>query len=113
MDMPRIYNRSNILVAPFNYDSFALVPLEALACETPVMISRAVGLVEAIEDHTCGALIIELGDPVALARAIRDLLKDESRRSKMGKLGREWVVGRFDWRQTAVRALEFYQEILK
>jgi len=112
IDMPRIYNRSKILVATFNYDSFALVPLEALACETPVIISRAAGLVEALEDLKCGVLVIEPSDPVALAWAIRDLLQDEPRRNKMGKLGRKWVIRRFDWRQTAIQTLEFYREVL-
>jgi glycosyltransferase involved in cell wall biosynthesis len=72
-------------------DSMPVVVKEALAMEIPVVATDEVGLSEAV-DPDCGRLIPP-DDPVALARAISELLRlPPEERVAMGRAGREWVL---------------------
>ena len=55
--------------------------LEALACGTPVVASRVGGVPEQLTEET--GVLVEPGDPDALAAAIEELLGDPARRARM------------------------------
>jgi len=50
-----------------------------------------------------GALVVEPGDPAALAAAIAELAADPARRQAMGEQARRYVVSRFDRRRLALQ----------
>ena len=58
---------------------------------------------------TAGVLV-EPGDPSALAGALGALLDDGRRRERLGSAGRRRVLDRFTWRATAVATAEVYAE---
>jgi glycosyltransferase involved in cell wall biosynthesis len=68
--------------------------LEAMACNRPVVATRAGGLPEAIDDGRTG-LLVDPGDEAALAGAIVTLLRDAERRAIMGAAGRARVIAEF------------------
>ncbi len=66
-------------------EPFGIAFVEALYAGLPVVSTRLGGAVE-IMDETCGVLV-EPGDPDALAGAIRSLLDDPARRVSLGASG--------------------------
>jgi hypothetical protein len=50
-----------------------------------------------------GALVVEPGDPTALASAIAELAGDADRRAAMGAKSRQYVTAHFDRRQLATQ----------
>lgn len=83
------------------YEGFPMVVLEAFASGTPVIASRIGSLAEIVEDGLTG-LLVEPGNGVALAAAIRWALDHRGEMKRMGKA----ALQRFDERYAAERHLE-------
>ncbi len=75
--------RADLYVHPSRADTFPSGVLEALACGTPVVASRVGGIPEQLTDET--GVLVEPGEPAALAAAIDALLDDPDRRTRMGQ----------------------------
>lgn len=69
-------------------EPFGIVPLEAMACDTPVIATGVGGSGEYLQ-HESNCLIYEPGSPVSLADAIRRLSLDEALRIRLVEGGRE------------------------
>jgi UDP-glucose:(heptosyl)LPS alpha-1,3-glucosyltransferase len=78
-----LYGAADFLLLPSRRDTCSLVVLEALAMGLPVITTRQNGASEVIEDGRQG-LLLERGNPAALASAIRIML-EESRRREMAR----------------------------
>lgn len=79
-DLAHLYSRAYALVQPSLMEGFGLPPVEAMACGTPVLSSRAGSLPEVV----AGAG--EFFDPLdigGMAEAIRSLLADPGRRDRL------------------------------
>jgi len=50
-ELKYIYDQSNVFLFPSLHEGFGLPPLEAMACDTPVVASRAGALPEVLEDY--------------------------------------------------------------
>src|SRR5207249_1408107 len=85
-----------------------LVPLEAMSCERPVVVSRSGGMVETVIDGTTG-YVVERDDPVGLAGCVAELLAEPQRARAMGRAGRAHVTARFDGLTQARRLLGRYR----
>lgn len=68
-------------------EPFGQVAVEAMACGKPVIASNVGGLSDIVVDGESGCLVPP-GDPVALRKAIDDLLADEPRRRALGAAAR-------------------------
>lgn len=94
---------ADALVFPTHYEPFGLVVLEALACGTPVIASRAAGAAELITDGIEGALLDNPLDVAELRVRIRATVAPE-RADKRSAAARV-LAERYDWdeiwRQTA------------
>lgn len=75
-------------------ESFGLAAAEAMACEVPVIGTRAGGLPEVLTDAEHGYLL-EVGDDRGMAEAALRLIFDPARRRAMGAAGRRRVIERF------------------
>lgn len=64
-------------------EAFGMVALEAMAAGRPVIASRIGGLPEVIPDGEAG-LLVDPGDPDALARALTLVATDEQLRARLG-----------------------------
>jgi len=74
----------DVLVAPSLQEPFGTVLSEAMAVGTPVVATRVGGLAEVVDDGVTGVLV-EPGEPEALAAAVLDVL---ARREPMGAAAR-------------------------
>ena len=82
---PGLMRHFDVLVAPSHQEPFGTVISEAMAVGTPVVATRVGGLAEVVDDGVTG-LLVEPGEPGALAAAVLDVLK---RREAMSAAARQ------------------------
>src|SRR6266403_1629367 len=70
-EVARLYAAADIFILPTIYDPFSNACLEALACGSPVITTRANGFSEIIEDSVHGSIVDHAGNLVGLRDAIR------------------------------------------
>jgi glycosyltransferase involved in cell wall biosynthesis len=100
-----LYNQAKLtLYAPIR-EPFGLVPLESLACSTPVVAVREGGIQETVENGRTGLLVER--DPDQFAEAVMRLLLNPILASEYGRQGREHVLANWTW-ERAVSTLEGY-----
>lgn len=97
-DLAMAYNRAAITAFPSRLEPLGLVPLESLACGTPVVGVAEGGIRETVQHGKTGLLTER--DPMEYGRAIETLLKDETLRTRMGTLGRQQVIQHWTWDQS-------------
>ena len=105
------YANADYLVLPSVFEPFGIVLLEAMAARLPVIASRVGGIPEIVEDGRTG-LLIEPGDPVALAHAMTDLSEAAELRNSMGREARDRVIP-YDWESIIPRIISVYTEALE
>ena len=113
-DLPPIYSDADLLVLPSTgVESFGVVLIEALACETAVLASNLAGVCTVVDASEQGdGMLIPPKDPPALARALVTLLSDRERTRDMGKRGRARVKARYDWHVIGERLERLYLDVL-
>lgn len=100
-DIPRLINVAHVGAAPFVADRnrrTGVSPLkvfEYLSCGKPVVSTTLDGL-EFIEKEKIGRLV-EPGDPLSFASALRDFIENPRAREDAGRRAREIAVDHFDW----------------
>jgi phosphatidylinositol alpha-mannosyltransferase len=93
------------------FESFGIVLLEAMAAGRPLVASNIPGY-RSVLTHGREGLLVEPGDPQALAAALIDLLRNPELRSRMGAQGMETARG-FAWDKVAARVLDYYRALLE
>jgi starch synthase len=87
---------ADLAVLPSRHEGFAVAPLEAMACGTPVVASDVSGVRDLLPDgEASGGRIVVADDPGALASGILALLRDPALRRAMGDAARRQAVERF------------------
>jgi len=92
---------AELACVPSLYEGFSLPTAELMACETPLVVSRAGAIPEVVGPDGLCADLVEPGDVAALGAAIAALLDDPERRAAMGRAGRQRVRELFSWRAVA------------
>lgn len=108
-ELIRWYNRAMVVAFLPYLEPFGFIPLEAMACGTPVVGIREGGLRETIVDGETGFLIDR--DPQCCAEALVRLLTDAALRERMGLAGRRLVETRWTWEQAGRRIAETLQKV--
>jgi glycosyltransferase involved in cell wall biosynthesis len=75
-DVEFYYAAADLYAGPSLEDAFALPPLEAMACELPVIVSRQAGVSELIHHGADGFVLEDSEDAGTLAEWIRRLAED-------------------------------------
>jgi len=99
---------AEVAAVPSLYEGFSLPAVEAMACGTPLVASRAGAIPEVVGADGESALLVAPGDSEALAAALATLFDDPKRRALMGAAGRARVLQRFSWSAVAARTAECY-----
>ncbi len=93
------------------YESFGIVLLEAMAAGRPLVASDIPGY-RSVLTHGREGLLVEPGDPQALAVALLQLLRDPDLRARMGAQGRE-TARAYTWEKVAGRLMSLYCSLLE
>ena len=107
-DLIEHYNAADVFTITSTYDNFPFVVLEAMACELPVIATRVGGLPKSV-DHGRTGLLVESGNVEDLKSAMLAMANDKDRRREMGRCGREKVVQKHSWLETARQMLRLYE----
>ena len=100
---------ADLLAQPSQSENFGLSIAEALACETPVLISTQVNLADDI--HAAKAGWVTPLHQAAIRRALEDALSHRSERMARGRAGRVLVHSRFRWSVVAKELMQFYHKL--
>jgi len=106
-DLPALYNLAAAFAFPTWYEGFGLPVLEAMACGTPVVCANNSSLPEVVGQ---AALLVDAGDPGALAEALFCVLAQADLRAQMAAAGPEQAM-RFAWSAAARQLLGVYESL--
>ncbi|BCM72341.1 MULTISPECIES: glycosyltransferase [Streptomyces] len=98
--MPRLMSSADLVLSLPRYEPFGIVPLEAMACATPVVATAVGGQLDTVVDGTTGVLV-PADDDFDLGAVIRALLADPDRLARYGAAGRSRVLGHYTWDRVA------------
>jgi glycosyltransferase involved in cell wall biosynthesis len=103
---------AEVACVPSLYEGFSLPTAELMACETPLVVSRAGAIPEVVgPDGECADLVAP-GDVDELERVIEAMLDDPDRRARMGRAGRRRVLEKFSWRAVAATTAAAYEDVI-
>jgi glycosyltransferase involved in cell wall biosynthesis len=106
-DVPALLRSADVVGCVPWYEPFGIVPLEAMACGKPVIVSSVGGLVDTVVDGVTGFHVAPRA-PRQVARAL-EALRDSRLRRAMGRAGEERVRLRYAWPRIASETLEVYR----
>lgn len=108
-ELVALMGSAEVACVPSLYEGFSLPTAELMACETPLVVSRAGAIPEVVgPDGECADLV-EPGNVDELRTALERLLDDPDRRAAMGAAGRRRVRERFSWTAVARATAASYQ----
>lgn len=105
--LPAVYSAADVLAFPSLYEGFGLPILEAMACGTPVVSSRASCLPEVAEG---AALLVEPRDAEGMADALGRVLGDPELRADLRVKGLQRAAA-YTWDAAARRLLAVYERV--
>ena len=106
-DLPALYSGADCFLMPSLYEGFGIPVLEAMACGTPVVCSRASSLPEVAGPAAC---YIEPLTGEGLAEAVRLVLSNPQTAELMRSAGLSRAA-RFCWRETAMQTVDVYNAV--
>jgi glycosyltransferase involved in cell wall biosynthesis len=124
-----LYCSASVVAVPSLYEGFSLPAVEAMACCAPVVATSGGALPEVVGRDGEAALLVPPADPGALAHALGAVLASyegttEGGRAvghasapgalaeRMGRAGRERVLGRFTWQRCAAGVVDQYRAVI-
>jgi glycosyltransferase involved in cell wall biosynthesis len=105
-----LYNAANFLLFPTRFEGFPLVPLEALACGLPIIISKECPTKEIMRDGVEGFVVNER-KPECYTEKILHLLSGFSQNPETSSRCRK-LAERFSWINAGQEYLEVYTHLL-
>jgi glycosyltransferase involved in cell wall biosynthesis len=111
-DVPALLRTFDLAACSSNFEGSPLTILEYMEAGLPVVSTRVGGVPDLVEDGVTG-LLVNPGDPAALAGALAELLGDRERRAEMGLKGRERRRREFDIDVTVERFEQLYEELYR
>ncbi|MGB3771378.1 MAG: glycosyltransferase family 4 protein [Rhodococcus sp. (in: high G+C Gram-positive bacteria)] len=108
-ELAEVLASADVACVPSLYEGFSLPTIEAMACATPLVVSRTGAIPEVVGGDGLCADLVPPGDSDKLARALIGLLDDEPRRRRMGDRGRERAMATYSWPAVAAATVARYE----
>jgi len=103
------YNVSTVFIFPSFYEGFGLPPLEAMACETPVVTSNISSMPEVCGD---AAIYVDPYDIKDISEKMQSLIGSKHLQEDMIKKGLQRVKS-FTWEKSAQQHLKLFKGLVK
>ena len=110
-DLRQFLGRVDLLVHPASREGLGIGILEAQAAGVPVVACAAGGVPEALADGDTG-LLVEPGNPLALAEGVIKLLDDPNWRLQLGTAAAARIRAQFSPDRMTESYIELYREAL-
>ena len=111
-DVPRMLDAMDVVCLPSLYEGMPLTAIEGGAMARPVVATAVDGTPEVVRDGRTGRLVPP-ADPPALARALRELLRDPDGARQMGQAARDWALLRFDLDRQVAATAHVYRSLAR
>jgi glycosyltransferase involved in cell wall biosynthesis len=111
-ELVEVMGSAELACVPSLYEGFSLPTAELMACETPLIVSRAGSIPEVTGPDGLCADLVTPGDVGELYLAIDALLDDPERRARMGAAGRIRAKELFSWRAVAQKTAAAYEDVI-
>ncbi|HEX7735033.1 MAG TPA: glycosyltransferase [Ktedonobacteraceae bacterium] len=108
-ELPLIYSAADVTVVPSYHESFGMAAVESLACGTPVVATRAGGLMTVIRHGETGYLVPR--NPGFFAERLDSLLGAPATLQAMSAAARPSIL-RYSWQSVASSMSEVYEDVL-
>jgi len=109
--LPYLYSRAGVVVAPSLSEAFGLTALEAMSCGTPPIVGSRGGSTEVVK-HGRSGLLVDPRNEHELSNALRLLLGDDALRIAMGFAARRRACRHFEMSAVVERSRALYQEAI-
>lgn len=106
------YVDSSVVVNVEPSNVFGLVPLEAAACSTPVIVSRDNAISGVVHQGEFG-FSVKHGDINELAGIIREMLRNDDLLRELGQRGRKFVFENYGWANIVNKLEKVYEELAR
>jgi glycosyltransferase involved in cell wall biosynthesis len=104
-----LYRRAWVVASASLAEGWGMSLTEAAACGTPAVATAVTGHRHAVRDGATGVLV---DDPAALGPVLSALLRDDSRRARLGAAARAWAA-ELSWDRTATRLLALLTDVVR
>jgi len=111
-DVMQFYAAADVYTGPSLEDSFALPPLEAMACGLPVITSVNNGGSQIITEGADGFVLSDPSDSAALTRLLRRLYEQPELRRRVGE-NAACTARQYSWDRNARETWDFLMSALK
>jgi glycosyltransferase involved in cell wall biosynthesis len=113
-DVPLLLHLSDVLTLPSHpaVETLPLSVMEAMAAGVPVVATRVGSLADLVTDGTTG-LLIEPGQPAALAGAINSILDDPDRARSMAEAAKKAVHERYSVDSMVDRYVSLFESLVE
>jgi L-malate glycosyltransferase len=111
-EMPKLLAGLDIFVSASHSESFGLAILEAMTNQTPVVATETEGAKDLLRASET-ALLVPVKEPLRLAAALEELLKDPEKRKVFAENARQFAVEQFSLDKMIERTESLYKEILQ
>lgn len=111
-DLPDYYHACDAFIWPADENqSWGMAGTEAMSSGKPIIVSRANGLAEILEDRVTGFLVPPRS-PNMLAQTILQLISDPALAQSVGKYGQQLIRENYSWRNNAQQMLEIFRRAI-
>ncbi len=110
-ELVRLYNRSAAFVYSPIREPFGFVPLEAMACGTPVVAVLEGGVREALRNMNGGTGVSR--DKHLFAEALKAILVSDELRAELSAKGRKYVLDYWTWEKAAERLEAKFDQLIE
>ncbi len=111
-ELVKSYSTHDVFLFPNHMQSWGIAVFEAMACGTPVIVSKTAGASEVLTNGE-NALIVNPKVPEELADAIKRLAGDFNFYAKISESGRKFVEQNIYWEKYADNMLTIFREASK
>jgi len=111
-DIPSVMSAFDVLVFPSHAESFGVVLIEAMAMGLPVVATNCDGVLDIVVDGETG-IMVPPKNGGRLAEAMDALIRDGSRRARLGAAGRRRAEELFDQQKQITRLEAVYEDLLR
>jgi D-inositol-3-phosphate glycosyltransferase len=108
-ELPLMYSAADVTVVPSYHESFGMAAVESLACGTPVVATRAGGLMTVIRHGETGYLVPR--NPGFFAERLDSLLSDPATLQAMSVAARPSILP-YSWQSVATLMSGVYEDVL-
>lgn len=105
----RLYNQAQAVVMPTLYEGLGLPVLEAMQCQTPVLVSNTSSLPELVGDS---AIHVNPKDVNSITNGMLRLMSSAELRSRLAQQGLKRTL-QFDWKHAAMRTTQAFSSVMQ